>query len=419
MIPLSGRWGPASAAALLAIGLVPAVCAQSAAARPQPYALKNVRLSADEDSTRTILIEAGRIAAILYDTESFPANMRVIDCEELVAVPAFVDAFTGAGCETTAPQADRDDPVPTDANVLIDMRQANRKGIQPSFRAAEVFALEEKRAETYRQNGFAALLSAPRGEILAGVSALATTRDAAARDVMERGEVFQHAAFSASGGGYPGTLMAYHAQFRQFFLDAQRQRELQRRYEEGRPGTRPPFDADLEAAWGLLDGETMLVCEAETARAIERWVRLADEFGITIAISGGREAYKVADLLVERDIPVYMTLDWGEEVKDPREKPKKGKKKEKDPEEEGSEPDAEQPDTEAPEGEAPDEAEEQEPEEGAEHAEGEGEESTEKGEKERSWKYEEPFGVRLEKRREWELRRDCALRLADRSPVGR
>ena len=73
--------------------------------------------------------------------------------------------------------------------VLIDMRQANRKGIQPSFRAAEVFALDDKLAETYRQNGFAALLSAPRGEILAGASALATTRDAAARDVMERGDV--------------------------------------------------------------------------------------------------------------------------------------------------------------------------------------------------------------------------------------
>ena len=67
----------------------------------------------------------------------------------------------------------------------------------------------------------------------------------------------------------------------------------------------------------ILNGERRLVCEAQTSRAIERWIRFADEFGLTIAISGGRDAWKVADTLAERDIPVFMTLDWGDEAKDP------------------------------------------------------------------------------------------------------
>jgi len=394
-----------SALLALSIAFLPSVATaavQSGPQRPQPYALKGVKLSAEDDApAQTILLRDGRIAEILDAREDVPPGMRIIDGEGLIATPAFVDGYSGTGCETPTPEATRDKPVATDANVRVDMREANRKGIQPSFNASDVLAITADDVKAYHESGFAALLSSPRGQILAGSSTLASTRDAAMRDLIITDRVFQHAAFNAGGSGYPGTLMGYMAQFRQLMMDAQRHRELLARFEAGRPGPRPVHDADLLAAGKILEGRQLVVCEAESARDIRRWIKLADEFGITIAISGGRDAWKVADELAERKIPVFLTLNWGEEAKDPD---KDDKKKEKEEAEEAeAEPEAEpEVDEEITEEPAEDEA-AAEPE----------EETEEETEEEISWEYEEPIEIRREKRRLWEERRSNAQVLHD------
>jgi hypothetical protein len=115
------------------------------------------------------------------------------------------------------------------------------------------------------------------------------------------------------------------AQLRQFFLDSRRQIELQERYEQGRPGTRPPFDAQLAAGAEIVAGKLPLLCEANESDDVERWLRLSDEFGLKPNIVGGLEAWRVKDVLTQRGMTVVLTLDWGKEVKDPR--PKKDKEK--------------------------------------------------------------------------------------------
>lgn len=375
--------------------LVPLAAGQSTAARPRPYALTDVTLAGGED-VRTILIEDGRITKLLYASEDVPAGYTEIDGEGLVAAPSFLDAFTEKGCVIPEErETDLDRAAETVANVRVDMRAANRKGIMPSFRAADALALDDDATEAFRKAGFGALLASPRGEILAGSSCLAAARPAAARDQVVRADVFQHAAFTARGGGYPSTLMAYHAQLRQFLSDARHQRVLLERWEAGKPGPRPPHDGDLAAAWSLLDGETTLVCEAETARDVHRWIALADEFGLDIAVAGGREAWRAADVLKARDIPVVLTLDWGDEVDDPLAKKdeKKGRGRK------GRES-------------APDDAEEADDTTDDQDAAGDDEEAGgEAAEESDGWDYEEPLAVRVRRRARWEERRDSALRL--------
>lgn len=387
--------------------------AQNTPARPRPYALRDVRLTADEDAPRkTILLRDGRIEAIQDAELTLPPDVWVVEADGLIALPAFIDAWSSTGCETPAPKVDQDLPASTGANVRIDMRVANRKGIQPAFRAADVLKLSEEEIERHRKAGFGVLLSAPGGEILAGASALATLRNAAVRDLVVDDHVFQHAAFAARGSGYPSTLMGYHAQLRQFMHDAEHQRELSARWAAGKPGPRPAWDDELAAAKALLDEETTLVCSAQTARDVERWARLADEFGLDFAIAGGREVWKAAELLAERDIPVFATLDWGEEVEDPDAEEEAEEEAEEDAEEdpeeqaeEGAEEDAE---------EDPEEQGEEGPEEGAEGDESaEDEDPDGEASSETNYEYTEPLGVRREKRRLWEERRDGAVRLRE------
>jgi len=197
--------------------------------------------------------------------------------------------------------------------------------------------------------------------------------------------VWMQAAFEASGPGYPSTLMGYQSQLRQLFLDAERQADLTARYAAGRPGARPPFDAELEAVLPLLSGEVQLACAAERVVEIERWIALADEFGLRVVIVGGREAWKVRDELARRRIPVILTFDWGVEVKDPHEAQAEKKVESSSAGE-----------TEPAEGAAP-----------AEPA------AAQEQSEERELDYEEPLAVREERRRLWEEGRNCALRLAE------
>jgi imidazolonepropionase-like amidohydrolase len=359
---------------MIRVLLLAALCAD-----PPAHALRNVRLVDRVDAPEvTLILRGGRIEATLDARSEVPPGVRVIDGKGWLALPAFIDAYTQAGCRTPEPQPDQDDAPPPTSDVMVDMRDANRKGLQPGFRCADAVEIDEKTGKGYREQGFGSFLSAPAGQVLSGASVLVTTRDAARRDIVLAPAVFQHAAFRASGPGYPSTLMGYTAQLRQVLLDARHQELLSQRRDAGSPSPRPPYDPGLEALLPMLHGEQRVLCEAETARDIERWIALADEFGISIAIAGGREAWKLAGLLAERRIPVFLTLEWEDEVADP----------------EPEKPAVEEPDTERPDVDEPSQPET-----------GEAAEDP--------WRYEEPRGVRLERRRRWEEGRDCMLRLID------
>ena len=384
--PLPSR----AAACALALALAAPSLAAQAAPAPLRTVVRDVALGIAEDAPRaTLVLEGGRITAVLAAADDGPPAARVVEGEGWIALPAFVDAYSESGFEMPAPVADQDAPVPYDAGPRIDMRAANRKGVQPAFHAVDALALDDDATEAWREAGFGALLCAPHGELLAGHSALVVTREAAVRERVLAAHAGAHAAFQASGGGYPSTIMAYLAQLRQFFLDARRQALLEQRFAAGRPGARPPFDAELAAAQALLDGSRRLWCRADRADDIRRWLRLGDEFGLSIGIVGGREAWRVAATLAEREVPVVLTLDWGEEVEDPHaEKGKKGKGEGKG------------------EGGAGD----------AESAEG-GAESAEEAQAEEAEVdpnvYVEPMALKEERRRIWLEGRDCALRLAE------
>src|SRR6185295_7192715 len=108
-------------------------------------------------------------------------------------------------CTTPEPAVERDLAPKQASDVLVDMREANRKGLEPSFQAARAFALAADPATEYRKNGFGYLLSAPHGQVLSGESALVTTRESASRDAIVLPSPFGHAGFRCAGAGYPTT----------------------------------------------------------------------------------------------------------------------------------------------------------------------------------------------------------------------
>lgn len=396
------------------VSAILAVCCGPFAAHAQvakpAYAVRDVRLTPGGPSS-TIVVRDGRIEDVMDASHEPPPWARTIDGRGMLVLPAFIDAYAHAGCTTPEPAVDRDRAPKAVSDVLVDMREANRKGLQPSFQAARTFTLAADPAAEYRKNGFGYLLSAPHGEILAGESALATTRESAPRDAIVLASPFAHASFRSTGAGYPTTLMGSVAHLRQFLLDAQHAQTLAQRFEAKKSRRRPPFDPDLSAAGAIVDGSRRVMSEADSAADIDRWLRIADEFHLSVAISGGRDAWKRARELAQRRTPVFLALDWGEEVEDPHAKKSDDKKpgatkdeaKEDAPsvaaaapsttaDADASKSDAQEPGTEGSKGATEPKPE---PKPGADDA----------------WRYKSPLRAREEKRRAWEERRACALRL--------
>ncbi len=376
------------------------------AVKPIAVVLHDVVLEVGEDAPHfDVRIEGGLIVGLSPTSDEHPAGAKIIEGEGRLATPAFIDVWTETGCETPAPVATQDRPIDVVDDVRAAMRTANRKGVQPSFRAVDVLAFDEAGAEDHRKAGFGTLLSTPMGELLAGRSALCTTGDRHLRDLVISPEVFHNGAFAATGRGYPSTLMGYFAQLRQFFYDVERHKVLEARREAGKADPRTAWDPELDAALGLLEAGELYVVKTRTATDVERWMRLADEFDLRIAIAGGRDAWRFADLLAAKDIPVFLNLDWGKEYKDPKKSDDKDEEKDADADAE-EKPAADTDETPEPEEEA------------LQVADAEGEKTVEEEtkdvaeeeeEEEASWKYTEPMALQLERRRLWEERRDNAI----------
>ena len=108
------------------------------------------------------------------------------------------------------------------------------------------------------------------------------------------------------------------AHFRQAMLDADHYQKLNAYY-EAHGGSQPPFDPALKALLAARTKKLPVWWESNTRDEIHRALDLADEFGTTAVIVGGREAAKVADRLKSAKVPVVLRLNFPEEPRVPTE----------------------------------------------------------------------------------------------------
>ncbi len=247
----------------------------------------------------------------------------------------------------------------------------NRRGLTPEFEVASNLELADGVVEPRRRLGFTDLVSAPAGAIATGQSALVSLSGLPRREAIIAAPVALHvnlAPPSEGGGGgpatpgqpgptpgpapavtptpgpgptptptpgqtparrrglfgqdgpgenpYPRVLMGSIAHFRQAMLDADHLRKLEAFYET-HDGGQTPFDPALKALQAARSKKLPVWWEANSRDEIHRALDLAEEFGTTAVIIGGREAAKVADRLKASNVPVVLSLRFPEEPRVP------------------------------------------------------------------------------------------------------
>ena len=239
----------------------------------------------------TVLIRDGIITAVGHDIE-VPAGVPTVDATGRVVTPGLIDATTSLGLvevgmvSSTVDTRLEGDPVRAAFDVVDGINP--RSILIPVNRAA----------------GLTTVLSAPGGGLIAGQAAIIDLAGSSVDEMIVRPRAAMVASYSAGAAG--GARGGASLRLREVLDDARFWRENQAAFSAGGTRELAASRLDLEALGPVLDGETPLVVGVHRASDIESVLRIADEYGLDLVISGGEEAWLVADRIAAAGVPVLL-----------------------------------------------------------------------------------------------------------------
>jgi imidazolonepropionase-like amidohydrolase len=285
----------------------PRVQAQTAA---DTYAIRNARIvtvTGPVIERGTVVISNGKISAVGADVQP-PAGARIIDATGLSVYPGLIDAGSVIGLTeigSVAGSVDVAEIGDNNANIHVDV------AIRP----------DSSHVAVTRVNGITTALTAPRGGLIAGQSALINLDGWVPRDMILKSPVAMH--INWPGGFGQGSEFAFEGR-RGPTTEARKEQDKQidslkkilrdaRDYADAkdaraRDASLPRRDVDLklEALIPVVRGAMPVIMNANTEHDIKGAIAFADEMKVKMILAGGIEAYRVADQLKAKNIPVIV-----------------------------------------------------------------------------------------------------------------
>jgi len=265
----------------------------------------------------TVLVESGKIVAVGKDVR-IPAGAHVIDARGKVVMPGMIDAGDQLGLVE----------IPGE-RITVDSTEYTDP-LQPDLRVVDALNPRSELIRVARAAGITNALSTPaEGNLIAGQSALINLAGETVEQLVVKSPVALHINLGEASkqtygpkGKAPDTRMGEMALLRQAFLKAQHYREEQEAFakrqagkkspgaagdsEELKPAAPPARDLKMEALLLALDGKLPVVINARRASDIETALRLTDEFKLKLILSSATAAWRLADRLAARKIPVIV-----------------------------------------------------------------------------------------------------------------
>jgi imidazolonepropionase-like amidohydrolase len=277
-----------------------------------PYAIRGARVvtvSGAELDNATVVISNGLISAVGANVTP-PSGAQEIDGRGLTVYPGMIDLGTNMGLsEVSAVGATNDTTELGDMNPNV----ATIWSVNPHSNHINVT----------RVAGVTSALALPSGGIISGQAALINLAGSSPREMAVAPQAALVVEFPriGGGGGFAAFLQAQQGitpdalaardrridQLRQLLRDAEAYGRAQDAYaKDPKNVERPPSDLKLAALVPYVRGERPVIFRAEREREIRAALRFAEEMKLKAVIIGGSEAWKTAQLLKERNVPVIL-----------------------------------------------------------------------------------------------------------------
>jgi len=271
------------------------------------YALTGARIVTVSGPTHddgTLVMRDGLIEAV-GPGAAVPPDARVIPAKGLVLTPGLIDGFSGAGLPSPPPRA-----------AAGGGSSAGPSGAAAASNplAPQALALDKVRAADAlkaRDAGVTTVLVIPREGVLPGRSVILNLSGDKPEAMALKQPAALHLHMATVGRQYPGSLMGTMAMARQALADAGRYRDEWAAYERSPAGRkRPRYDSALAAWQDVLAGKMMLVVTAFRENDVRRAVALGDEYKIKVAVAGAPQAFRVAELIKARKLPLLVSVNF-------------------------------------------------------------------------------------------------------------
>lgn len=279
----------------LAVSVLLAVYLLSGNAQAQDLLVKAERLyigTGEMIENGAVLIQDGKITAV-GAASSVQAGDDVELIEVAVATPGLIDARSTVGLSGAKNQAHDQDQLERSA------------AIQPELRAIDAYNARELLVQWLREHGVTTVHTGHGpGEVVSGQTLITKTSG----NTVAQSVINPNFALSATLGpdatrherNTPGNRSKAVALLR---TELQKAKEYKAKLEEGEEQAR---DLGLEALAAALSGEMPIVVEVHRHHDIMTAMRLAEEFGFKLILSGASEAYLLIDEILAADIPVII-----------------------------------------------------------------------------------------------------------------
>jgi imidazolonepropionase-like amidohydrolase len=263
----------------------------------------------------TVLVEEGRIVAV-GEGIAVPEGAQVVDAAGCVVTPGLIDAHCHVGIF-----ADGIGWEHSDGNEATDP-------ITPHLRALDAVNPADPAFKELMEAGVTTVLTGPGSANLIGGQwiCLKTAPKATVDQMILLEPAGMKMALGENPkrvyGGQkkaPSTRMGNAAALRAALVDAQNYVQKWERYEadqaayqakveagdqEAKAPTRPERDLKLEALARVLRREMKARIHAHRADDMLTAIRIAEEFGLDLTLEHATEGYKIAQVLVDKGIPV-------------------------------------------------------------------------------------------------------------------
>lgn len=276
----------------------------------ETYVIRNARIvpvTGPVIERGSVVIADGKIAAVGTNV-SAPGGAKTIDGTGLSLYPGMIDAGSILGLteiSSVTGTVDTSEIGDNNADIHVDV------AIHP----------DSTHIRVSRVNGITTVLTEPRGGAIAGQSALINLAGWVPKEMVLKSPVAMHLNWPGAGGGRGGEFG-----FRQRRPGAEVRREQERSIEQIKSALRNakaygdakeartkdislprlPVDLKLEALGPVARGEMPAIIQVNDERDIKAAIAFADEMKIKVVVAGGLEAYKVAELLKAKNIPVIV-----------------------------------------------------------------------------------------------------------------
>lgn len=278
---------------------------------PGTFAIRNARIvtaAGPDIESGTVVVSNGRIAAVGASV-SVPNGATVIDARGLTVFPGMIDLGTSMGLVE----------IPQGATPTVDVSELG--DLNPNVRAIDAVNPHSAHIAVTRVNGITTALSAPTGGLISGQASLIHLLGATHREMSIQPAAALVINLPRAGGG--GGFQAFLAQQQQIGdAAAQRDRQtelIRRMLRDAEAYARavdaaaadpklPRVDPDVILAplVPYVRGQRPVIFRADRANEIRAAVRFAEEMKLKPVILGGTEAWRVASLLKERNVPVIV-----------------------------------------------------------------------------------------------------------------